>query len=80
MREVAGQHEPWCVRVADEERRDGEVDFVGQVGGEELGGDGGAAFHHELPDTALPKIVHHRPEVEGRADRGHFGQVADAVP
>ena len=24
---------PWRVRVADEERRDGEVDFVGQVGG-----------------------------------------------
>ena len=64
MREAAGQHEPWRVRVADEERRDGEVDFVGQVGGKELGMDGGAAFDHELPDTAFPEIVHHRTEVE----------------
>ena len=48
----------------DEGRRDGEVDLVGQVGGEELGVDGGAAFNHELPDTALPEIVHRRPEVE----------------
>src|SRR5205807_7676744 len=52
VREPAGADEPGRVRLADEERRDGEVDLVREPGGEELRVHGAAALDHEPPDAA----------------------------
>src|SRR6202020_2987718 len=54
---AAGAGEAWCGRVADEERRDRQVQLVGQPRGEELGREAAAALEQETGDSSFGKIL-----------------------
>ena len=64
-----------AARVADEERRDDELQLVGQVVGEELGVDDAAALDHQPPHAAVGEVVaqpahpHAPPAVDDRRRR-----------
>src|SRR5262249_61285659 len=78
--EQARINEPGSCRIADEERRDGELDLVGEPGGQELGVYRAAAFNHELADPARTEVVKHDAEVDRLPKAGYFGDVAEPVP
>ena len=63
-REAAVADEPARPRVADEERRDHEVQLVGEVGGEELGVHRAAALDHQPADAACVEVLAHRAQVD----------------
>src|SRR4051812_19836666 len=70
--------EPRRVRIADEERRDREVQLVGEAGGEELRVDRAAAFHHQPADVAFAQVVEDFPQVRTRSEADHLGEAAQA--
>jgi hypothetical protein len=79
VREGAVADEPRRAGVADEEGRDGELQLVGQVAGQELGVDLAAALHHQAADPARGQVVEDGMEVQGlpRVDDG--GEPAQAL-
>ena len=69
--EAAVADEPPGPRVADEERRDHQVQLVGEVGGEELGVHRAAALDHQPADAAGVQVLAHPPHVHGLAAVDH---------
>ena len=57
MRVTAGEGEAGRGRVADEERRDDQVQLIGQAGGEELGRELAAAFEQYSGHPPFGQIV-----------------------
>jgi hypothetical protein len=79
MGEAARAHEMRCRWVSNEERRDREVDLVGEVVGQELGVDFASTFDHEPADPSLSEVVEHCSEVQGGAECDDVCEVAEAL-
>ena len=78
-REAAVADEPAGPRVADEERRDDQLQLVGQVGGEELGVHGAAALDHQPAYAARAQVLAHPAHVDRPAAVDDGGRPRRAV-
>jgi hypothetical protein len=75
-----GAEECRCVGLADDERGDGQVEFVCEVLGHELSVDGAAAFDHEASHAEAGEFVQDRSPDERRPGADHVGQVVEPEP
>src|SRR3954447_15577899 len=76
-REVAVADEPRGAGVADEERRDHQLQLVDESGGEELGVHRAAALDHEAPYTPGGQVLGDQIQVDWVAAVDHGGHVAE---
>ena len=67
--EDAVAHEPGSLGVADEDRRDGQLQLVDEVLGEELRVNGAAALDHQPVDASRSKVGAERPHLHVVAAR-----------
>src|SRR3954447_21734477 len=78
-REVAVADEPRGPGVADEERRDHQLQLVDEPGGEELGVHRAAALDHQAPYAPGGQVSGHQIEVDWVAAVDHGGHRTEPI-